>query len=88
MKKVFFLAIVVVAVVVVEGLNCSPAELSPCLEAMSSSSPPTSICCQKVREQRPCLCGYLKSPSIKNYANSPGSIRIASSCGIPFPTTC
>jgi len=92
MKKVVFLAIVVVAVVVMEvapkaeGVTCSPVELSPCLGAITSSSPPSSTCCQKVREQRPCLCGYLQNPSLRNYVNSPGSRRVASSCGVPFPT--
>ncbi|XP_047154212.1 non-specific lipid-transfer protein 2-like [Vigna umbellata] len=92
MKKVFVFAVVVVAVVAMEvaptaeGVTCSPVELSPCLGAITSSSPPSTVCCQKVREQRPCLCGYLQNPSLKNYVNSPGSRRVATSCGIPFPT--
>ncbi|BAU00915.1 hypothetical protein VIGAN_11005400 [Vigna angularis var. angularis] len=92
MKKVFVFAVVVVAVVAMEvaptaeGVTCSPVELSPCLAAITSSSPPSTLCCQKVREQRPCLCGYLQNPSLKNYVNSPGSRRVATSCGIPFPT--
>ncbi|KAG4911437.1 hypothetical protein JHK84_051913 [Glycine max] len=69
-----------------EAVTCSPVELSPCLGAITSSSPPSTTCCQKVREQRPCLCGYLKNPSLRPYVNSPGSRRVASSCGVPFPT--
>ncbi|RDX97152.1 hypothetical protein CR513_20108, partial [Mucuna pruriens] len=90
--RVFGIAVVLVVVVVAaelsvkaEGVTCSPVELSPCLGAITSSSPPTSTCCQKVREQRPCLCGYLKNPSLRQYVNSPGSRRVASSCGVPFP---
>ncbi|BAU00919.1 Non-specific lipid-transfer protein [Vigna angularis] len=91
MKKVFVFAVVVVAVVAMEvaptaeGVTCSPVELSPCLGAITSSSPPTTACCQKLREQMQCLCGYLQNPSFKNYVNSPGSRRVASSCGVPFP---
>lgn len=92
MKKVFVFAIVAAVAVVAlevapaEGVTCSPVELGPCLAAITSSSPPSTACCQKVREQRPCLCGYLKNPSFKNYVNSPGSRRVATSCGVPFPT--
>ena len=94
MKKVCggFALIVLVALVLLvippmaEAVTCSPVELSPCLGAITSSSPPSTTCCQKVREQRPCLCGYLKNPSLRPYVNSPGSRRVASSCGVPFPT--
>ncbi|KAG4914391.1 hypothetical protein JHK87_051948 [Glycine soja] len=93
MKKVCGFAIVVMAALflvemspMAEAVTCSPVELSPCLGAITSSSPPSTTCCQKVREQRPCLCGYLKNPSLRPYVNSPGSRRVASSCGVPFPT--
>ncbi|KAK7381443.1 hypothetical protein VNO78_34135 [Psophocarpus tetragonolobus] len=94
MKKGCVFAVVVVVVGVVSGsiipkaeaVSCNPVELSPCLGAITSSSPPSTTCCQKVREQRPCLCGYLKNPSLRQYFNSPGSRRVASSCGVPFPT--
>lgn len=92
-KKVSAFGVVVVAVVLVvvvspvaEAVTCSPVELSPCLGAITSSSPPSNACCQKVREQRPCLCGYLKNPALRQYVNSPGARRVAASCGVPFPT--
>ncbi|KAJ1442568.1 Non-specific lipid-transfer protein type 2 [Sesbania bispinosa] len=84
--------VLLVAVVVLEvspmaeAVTCSPVQLSPCLGAITSSSPPSSTCCQKVREQKPCLCGYLKNPSLRQYVNSPGARRVATSCGVPFPT--
>ncbi|KAK7255022.1 hypothetical protein RIF29_28423 [Crotalaria pallida] len=93
MKEVCAKVVVVLALVLLvevspfaEGVTCSPVELSPCLGAITSSSPPSATCCQKVREQRPCLCGYLKNPSLRQYVNSPGARRVASSCGVPFPT--
>ncbi|KAL2335760.1 hypothetical protein Fmac_016973 [Flemingia macrophylla] len=93
MKKVCGFATVVVAVLLLvevipeaESVTCSPVELSPCLGSITSSSPPSSTCCQKAREQRPCLCGYLKNPSLRQYVNTPGAKRVASSCGVPYPT--
>ncbi|KAK2419516.1 Bifunctional inhibitor/lipid-transfer protein/seed storage 2S albumin superfamily protein [Trifolium repens] len=87
----FFYAAAVVAIVLLgdhmaEALTCSPVEFSPCLGPITSSSPPTRTCCQKVREQRPCLCGYMKNPSLKQYVNSPGARRVSIACGVPFPT--
>ncbi|XP_061338367.1 non-specific lipid-transfer protein 2-like [Gastrolobium bilobum] len=85
-------AVVLVAVVMMEvahmaeAVTCNPVELSPCLGAITNSSPPSSTCCQKVREQRPCLCGYLQNPTLRQYVNSPGSRRVSTSCGVPFPT--
>ncbi|XP_028784391.1 non-specific lipid-transfer protein 2-like [Neltuma alba] len=69
-----------------EAVTCSPAALSPCIGAITSSSPPSSQCCQKLKEQKPCLCGYLKNPSLRQYVNSPGAKKVASSCGVPFPS--
>lgn len=69
-----------------EALTCSPAEFSYCLGSITSSSPPSTLCCQKTREQRPCFCGYLKNPSLRQYVYSPGARRVAKSCGVPFPT--
>ncbi|OIW17261.1 hypothetical protein TanjilG_22373 [Lupinus angustifolius] len=70
----------------VEAVNCSPMELSSCLGAITSNSPPTSTCCQKLREQKPCLCGYIRNPALGQYINSPGARRVTSSCGVPLPT--
>ncbi|KAJ1418058.1 Bifunctional inhibitor/plant lipid transfer protein/seed storage helical domain [Sesbania bispinosa] len=96
MKKVSVSAVVLVAVVAVllvvvtpmgEAvlMNCIPEEMfSPCLVA--SMSPPSRTCCQKVKEQRRCLCGYLQSPSLRQYLIAPGAKWIMTSCGVPFPT--
>ncbi|KAJ1443219.1 Non-specific lipid-transfer protein type 2 [Sesbania bispinosa] len=84
---VMLVALLLVDVVpMAEAVTCSPVELSPCLGAISSSSPPSSTCCQKLRDQKSCLCGYLKNPTLRQYINSPGARRVASSCGVPFPT--
>ncbi|XP_059670605.1 non-specific lipid-transfer protein 2-like [Cornus florida] len=91
-KGCFIVAVVCVVVVVLLGevgvtraVTCSPLELSPCVAAITSSQPPSSECCSKLREQRPCFCGYLKDPNLKQYVNSPSAKRVASTCGVPTP---
>ncbi|KAK2652311.1 hypothetical protein Ddye_012167 [Dipteronia dyeriana] len=95
MKRVSFVAVlstVVVMVVVLssevrvaKAVTCNPTELSPCLASITSSAPPSSTCCIKVREQRPCLCGYLKDPNLRQFVNSPNGRKVASTCGVPYP---
>ncbi|CAN4098280.1 unnamed protein product [Withania somnifera] len=65
--------------------TCNPVQLSPCLGAISSSSPPTKLCCSRIKQQKPCLCQYLKNPNLKKYVNSPGAKKVARSCGVPYP---
>ncbi|XP_022135324.1 non-specific lipid-transfer protein 2 [Momordica charantia] len=82
------LVAVVVAGVVEVGwaVTCSPMQMSPCVGAIISSSPPSALCCSKIKEQKPCLCGYLKNPSLRSFVDSPNARRVASDCGTPFPT--
>lgn len=65
---------------------CSPVEMDPCKEAIAMTAQPSSICCRKAREQRPCLCGYLNDPNLRPAINRPNNRRVASTCGIHFPT--
>ncbi|KAJ9147324.1 hypothetical protein P3X46_029502 [Hevea brasiliensis] len=67
------------------AVTCNPVQLSSCLPAISSSTAPSSTCCSKLREQKPCLCGYLKNPNLKQYVNSPGARKVANACGVPLP---
>ncbi|XP_018816661.1 non-specific lipid-transfer protein 2 [Juglans regia] len=94
MKKVCcVLLCVVVAVAVLlseaplvaEAVTCNYTELSPCLAAIVSPAKPSATCCQKLREQKPCLCVYYKNPNLKQYINSPGAKKVASSCGVSLP---
>ncbi|XP_009777694.1 non-specific lipid-transfer protein 2-like [Nicotiana sylvestris] len=71
---------------VTEAVTCSVVELSPCAGAISSPQPPSSACCAKLKEQKPCLCGYLKNPNLRPYVNSPNAKRVAKSCGVPTPS--
>ncbi|XVE72122.1 hypothetical protein DITRI_Ditri11bG0013100 [Diplodiscus trichospermus] len=94
MKRVPFVALCVVAVVVVllsgetrtaEAVTCNPSELSPCLAAITSSTPPSTTCCSRLKQQQPCFCGYLKNPALKQFVGNPNAKRVASICGVAYP---
>ncbi|MCL7040861.1 hypothetical protein MKW94_020196 [Papaver nudicaule] len=68
------------------AVTCSPVQLAPCLGAiMSSSTPPSNACCSRLREQKPCLCGYMKDPTLKQYVNTPNGKKVANTCDVPLP---
>ncbi|KVI04649.1 non-specific lipid-transfer protein 2-like [Cynara cardunculus var. scolymus] len=70
---------------VTRAVTCMATELAPCAPAISSSSPPSELCCSKIKEQQPCLCGYLKNPSLRGYVTSPNAKKVATTCGVPVP---
>ncbi|CAA0821384.1 Bifunctional inhibitor/lipid-transfer protein/seed storage 2S albumin superfamily protein [Striga hermonthica] len=65
-----------------EAVTCDPTQLTPCLGAITGGNPPSAECCNKLKEQVPCYCGYLKNPVLRPYIESPGAKRVASTCGI------
>lgn len=67
------------------AVTCSAIQLSPCLSAITSKSAPSKLCCSRIRQQKPCLCTYLKNPTLRNYVNSPGAKKVANTCGVPYP---
>ncbi|XP_021763617.1 non-specific lipid-transfer protein 2-like [Chenopodium quinoa] len=79
-------AVIVMAVLLAEAPTtkaaCSPVQLSPCAPAIMSNKPPSGACCARLRQQKPCLCGYLRNPNLKRYVNSPGAKRVASTCRV------
>ncbi|KAA3459749.1 hypothetical protein ERO13_A12G267200v2 [Gossypium hirsutum] len=86
----FSAAAVVVLLLLAEAkvsmaVTCSPTQLSSCVSAITSSSPPSKLCCSKIKEQKPCLCQYLKNPNLKKFINTPNARKVASTCGTPFP---
>ncbi|CDP00664.1 unnamed protein product [Coffea canephora] len=86
-----YLAFVAVLLLVLGGIEkakavtCNPLQLSPCANAITSSSSPTAICCSKIKEQRPCLCSYMRNPNLKKFISSPNARKVANTCGTPFP---
>ncbi|KAI9113764.1 hypothetical protein K1719_015015 [Acacia pycnantha] len=81
------LLVVVAEVQVSMAVTCSPVQLSACVSAITSSTPPSQLCCSKIKEQKPCLCQYVKNPNLKKFVDSPNARKVASTCGTPFPST-
>ncbi|XP_010550264.1 PREDICTED: non-specific lipid-transfer protein 2-like [Tarenaya hassleriana] len=74
----------------VRAVNCNPMELSPCVEAMTlaaagEATVPPVMCCRKLREQRPCMCGFINDPNLRQFIGSPVAMAVAASCGRPHP---
>ncbi|KGN53818.1 hypothetical protein Csa_014950 [Cucumis sativus] len=70
---------------VADAITCNTMGLSPCIGAMTSTAPPSTTCCSKLREQQPCFCQYMKNPSLGGYVKSARAKAIISSCGVPYP---
>ncbi|KAM6567237.1 hypothetical protein CsatA_026365 [Cannabis sativa] len=95
MKNLSFVTVCAVAMVAAavllseapsaEAVTCSPLQMSSCLSAITGGSPPSSQCCAKLKEQKPCLCGYLKDPNLRQYVNSPNARNVAAKCGVSLP---
>ncbi|EEF35397.1 Nonspecific lipid-transfer protein, putative [Ricinus communis] len=83
----FFMLVLLLGetVQVTSAVTCDPVELSACANAITSSSPPSAICCSKLKQQRPCLCQYVKNPNLQKLVNSPNAKKVATICGSPFP---
>ncbi|KAJ4830439.1 hypothetical protein Tsubulata_029844 [Turnera subulata] len=52
---------------------------------MTSPRPPTPMCCSKLRDQKPCLCQYVKNHHLQKLVNSPNAKKAARICRSPFP---
>ncbi|KAK7374868.1 hypothetical protein VNO80_08311 [Phaseolus coccineus] len=91
-KNCVVCAVVLMALVLIEvgpvaeAVTCSATQLTPCLPAFTSSASPSAACCQKLKEQKPCFCGYINNPSLKQYVNSPRARTVLSSCRVPYPS--
>ncbi|XP_026386976.1 non-specific lipid-transfer protein 2-like [Papaver somniferum] len=68
------------------AVTCSAVQLAPCLGAMmSSGTQPSKACCDKLREQKPCLCGYMRDPNLRQYVNTQNAKKVANTCNAPLP---
>ncbi|KAL0463543.1 UNVERIFIED_CONTAM: Non-specific lipid-transfer protein 2 [Sesamum latifolium] len=89
--KTTFLALCVILVLILgevevtNAVTCNPLQLSPCASAITSSSKPSAVCCAKIKEQRPCLCQYMRNPNLQKFIKSPGAKKVANACGTPYP---
>lgn len=71
-----------------ESVTCKVTELMPCLPALTGQPKPTPACCTKLKEQKPCLCGYLKDPALKKFWSNPNAKKVADACKVPIPSRC
>ncbi|KFK39166.1 hypothetical protein AALP_AA3G208800 [Arabis alpina] len=85
--SVFALAAVLLVALLpaAEAVTCSPMQLSPCAAAITSSSPPSALCCAKLKEQKPCLCGYMRNPSLRRFVSSPNARKVSNRCKLAIP---
>nr|GME07158.1 non-specific lipid-transfer protein 2 [Ipomoea batatas] len=74
--------VAVVVVVLAEAqfswAACDVNQLSPCLSAFTSNAPPSNLCCQRLKQQKPCFCQYLKDPTLKQYLSA--GKKVATAC--------
>ncbi|KAE9467085.1 hypothetical protein C3L33_01004, partial [Rhododendron williamsianum] len=64
------------------AVACNPSALSSCAGAITSSTPPSKLCCSKLQEQKTCLCQYTKNPKLKKFLASPNAKKVATTCGV------
>ena len=77
--------LLVIIVPAAEAVTCSPMQLSPCASAITSSSQPSALCCAKLKEQKPCLCGYMRNRSLRRFVSSPNARKVSNRCKLPIP---
>ncbi|KAM7268808.1 hypothetical protein ACFE04_010974 [Oxalis oulophora] len=70
---------------IAEAATCDVTQLAPCAAAFTGSGGPSSACCSKLNEQKPCLCGYIKNPTLGQYVNSPKARSVAATCHVAYP---
>ncbi|KAF8106003.1 hypothetical protein N665_0149s0032 [Sinapis alba] len=66
--------------------SCVPTELLPCLPPITMGGDPSKQCCDKLVEQKPCLCGYIQNPAYSMYVTSPNARKVLDFCKVPFPS--
>ncbi|KAK8626973.1 hypothetical protein V6N13_134602 [Hibiscus sabdariffa] len=93
MQRFSFVALCAVALAVVlfsgetrmaEAAVCDPKQLSPCVPALVTVAP-SAECCGKLKEQQPCLCGYIKDPALGQFVKNPNAKKVAAICKVPWP---
>ncbi|KAM7529797.1 hypothetical protein LguiB_033207 [Lonicera macranthoides] len=86
---VFLVALVAMAVgqvaVMEEAVTCNINQLAPCVPAMTSPALPTADCCTRLKQQVPCLCGYLNDPAFGKYAKSTETNKVVKTCKVNPP---
>ncbi|KAI3699460.1 hypothetical protein L2E82_43795 [Cichorium intybus] len=80
-----FMVALVGQIPAMQAANCNYMELVVCAGAITSPQPPSADCCNKVKQQKPCFCGYLRNPSLRQYVTPENARRVARQCGVAIP---
>ncbi|KAK9074717.1 hypothetical protein SSX86_003035 [Deinandra increscens subsp. villosa] len=65
--------------------SCNYMDLVVCAGAVTSPQPPSTDCCAKVKEQKPCFCEYLRDPTLRQYVTPQDAKRVARQCRVALP---
>lgn len=76
---------IVLTVTETAAVTCEPTQLFPCLRSFTSGTPPPPLCCKKLKQQKPCMCGYIKNPKFAKYVKSPNAKKVAKACHVKIP---
>ncbi|KAL1226069.1 putative non-specific lipid-transfer protein AKCS9 [Cardamine amara subsp. amara] len=66
--------------------SCAPANLLPCLQAITTGGTPSKACCNELIAQQPCLCSYIQNPAYSMYVSSPNARKVLEACKVDYPT--
>uniref|UniRef100_A0A9I9EIV2 Bifunctional inhibitor/plant lipid transfer protein/seed storage helical domain-containing protein n=1 Tax=Cucumis melo TaxID=3656 RepID=A0A9I9EIV2_CUCME len=88
--RFFFLVLLFVTFVketqLVRAGSCNPNKMLVCRLAYTTSTSPSSSCCNMVRQDRLCYCEYKKNPTFQYYLQSSATKRVLSQCGVTLPS--
>nr|GMC79767.1 non-specific lipid-transfer protein 2-like [Ipomoea batatas] len=61
--------------------TCDAKQLNPCLSALTFNLHPPPQCCERLNQQKPCFCQYVKNPNLKDYlVNSAAAKKVYELC--------
>nr|GMC80157.1 non-specific lipid-transfer protein 2-like [Ipomoea batatas] len=66
--------------------TCDAKQLNPCLSALTFNLHPPPQCCERLNQQKPCFCQYVKNPKLKDYlVNSAAAKKVYELCKVTMP---
>ncbi|CAF2143808.1 unnamed protein product [Brassica rapa] len=64
---------------------CTTIDITECVPAIIFGAQLSPDCCQNLKVQQPCYCGFINNAGLRPYITSPQGHAALASCGIPFP---
>nr|GMC80153.1 Retrovirus-related Pol polyprotein from transposon RE1 [Ipomoea batatas] len=66
--------------------TCDAKQLNPCLSALTFNLHPPPQCCERLNQQKPYFCQYVKNPNLKDYlVNSAAAKKVYELCKVTMP---